>query len=73
MNGAVRVTGDAQSVRLVAGDASYKPGLVPPGTYQIMAAFADGNPHRVGTTVTVPEGGSVTINCVAAFQNCNVK
>ncbi len=70
--GVVLVQGDAQSVRLVSGGKSLKPGEVPPGVYQIVAAFGDGDPHPAGS-VTVKEDATVTVTCKSAFAACKGK
>jgi serine/threonine-protein kinase len=67
--GTVRVTGDAVSVQLQKGGQRYAEGSVPPGTYEVLAAF-QGRPAAVVGKVTVPSGGTVTVRCQAAFRRC---
>ena len=66
---AVLVVGDASSVALVNGSMRYAPGAVPAGRYAVEARFNNSDPVTAGV-VTVREGESVTIRCVAEFAQC---
>lgn len=71
--GRILVTGDALSVRFVGPAGTFKPGAeLPAGTYQIKASFSDGVPVVAGN-VTVAEGQTRTVNCVAGFDRCSPK
>jgi serine/threonine protein kinase len=69
--GKVAVEGEASSVVLTCAGATYPPGTVPAGTCDVTATFAEG-PVPAGQ-VTVPEGGRVTLTCLAAFQRCRAR
>ncbi len=70
-SGRVVVTGDATDVWLVSGSVRLKvpSSSVPVGSYSIDAAFG-GAPAPAGT-VTVRDGSTHKLICVAAFAKCN--
>ena len=68
----VSVVGDADSVKLVGRSTHTVPGPVPPGTYTIKATFGAMGEVAAGS-VTVPDGGSVTLDCNGLFARCGTK
>lgn len=70
----VSVTGDAQGVWLVANGRRTDPtaGLVPAGTYQILADFGGADPVGAGK-VRLSDGASVTIDCSSFLFKCQPK
>jgi hypothetical protein len=71
--GTVVISGDALEVSLVGSAERHAvPGQVPPGQYAIQATFRDHPPMGAGT-VTVAEGGTVTVTCNSLFNRCAAK
>lgn len=68
--GRVIVKGDAAEVQFVGEEGTYSPGPLPGGAYKIRGRFRGGATRALGT-VEIPEGATVTLNCVEAFERCN--
>ncbi len=67
------LTGDAQTVLLKGASgtvtlASGKAIAVTAGAWQVVADFGGGQLPLI--SLSVPETGSITLKCQAAFQNC---
>lgn len=70
--GRVVVEGDATDVTLLKGTRRVFPGRVPVGTYTIEATFEGRGTVNAGT-VTITDGGTVTLDCQRAFARCTVR
>ncbi len=70
--GRLSVGGDAASVTLVGAGGSFGAGEVPAGTYTLMVAFEAGTAAAPQGSVTVGDGGRVTVTCKASFLRCRV-
>lgn len=69
----VSVRGDASSVQLQsANGARFSPGEVPPGTYTVLATFADDGPKPAGKLI-LGDGDRVTLSCNANFAACKAE
>jgi hypothetical protein len=67
----VRIEGDASKVVAVfEGKRFPLPGTLAPGKYDLLAWFPDISSAKVGT-LTVTAGQSLTLQCTAAFVQCN--
>lgn len=72
--GQVALTGDADSVWLVADDGARfaLPGPISRGSYTIRARFG-GAPEVTAGSVDVPSSGTLTLDCKELFARCVVK
>ncbi len=67
--GSVLVSGDTRRVRLVRGGRSWRPGIVAPGTYEVLASF-DGRTEVLAGTVQVSAGDRVQLVCRKGLRRC---
>lgn len=67
--GRVTVTGDAEFVEFVGDRGTFPPGNLPAGAYKVRGRFPGGVTRALGE-VTVPVGGTASLNCGAAFERC---
>lgn len=65
----VIASGDAEEVWLVTETARVDLGLVPEGSYTVMARFAGGDAAPAGRVELTP-GDGVRLDCVTAFHKC---
>jgi hypothetical protein len=66
--GTVTVSGEASRVELVGAAGTFAPGEVPPGTYEVRAAFGD--ELVPAGQITVEDGGTVSLTCSSMFLQC---
>ena len=70
--GTVRVTGDAESVRLEMNGRDVPLGEIAAGQYTVYATFSGFNEFKV-STMTVEDGGTYTVYCDSLFATCKIK
>lgn len=67
----IDVLGDAKQVLLGARERTIPiPGQVPPGTYAVLASFADGEEPGKAGSVEITGPGPVTVTCATATRRC---
>ncbi len=71
-SGVVRVSGDAESIRLIGTAGSFGPGEVPAGSYSVRVTFAGVAPFEA-LAVDVAPGATLTVDCNSAFSMCGVQ